>query len=244
MEIKGKMIARMLIPVILLGMLVVPLAAASTTVSIEDASAPQGETVTVRINITDVSGMCGANIWLSYDKNVVTVEIVDDGDIGTVTYSTDNDVGITKMNWDTTEEETGSFVFAYITLKVVGNPGDTCLLDLDVKELYDCELTDITHSADDGTFTIPLTSTPTATPPSGGGGGGGILFTPTPTLTPTLSPTPTPSLSPTTTPTPSPTPSLTPTTTPSATPEPVPGFEAFFAMLGLLAVAYLLKRRK
>jgi hypothetical protein len=155
MKIKGKMIARILNLVILLGMLVVPLAAASTTVSIEDASAPQGETVTVRINITDVTGMCGANIWLRYDKDVVTVEKVEDGNIGTVTYSIDNTAGVTKMNWDTTAGETGDFVFAYITLKAVGAPGDTSKLDLDVKELYDCNLVDIPHSVvKDYTFTV------------------------------------------------------------------------------------------
>ena len=48
-------------------------------------------------------------------------------------------------------------------------------------------------------------------------------------------------------PTPEPTPTTTPTSTPSPTPTPeegVPGFEAVFAIAGLLAVAYLLKRRK
>jgi PGF-CTERM protein len=61
--------------------------------------------------------------------------------------------------------------------------------------------------------------------------------TPTPTLTPT--PTPTPTLTPT--PSPSPSPSPTPIHTPVPTP---PGFEVIFAIVGLLAVAYLLKRRK
>jgi glutamyl endopeptidase len=125
-----------------------------TVVSIEDASAPQGSTVKVPIRITNVKNMCGANIWLSYDKNVVTVEKVDDGDLGTITSSIDNTAGITKMNWDTTAGQTGSFVFAYITLKAVGDPGDTSPLDLDVKELYDCNLVDIPHSVDDGTFTV------------------------------------------------------------------------------------------
>jgi len=148
------MIARILIPVILVGMLLVPLAAASTTVSIPDASAPKGETVTVPIKIADVDNMCGANIWLSYDKQVVTVEKVGDGNIGTVTYNIDNNAGKTKMVWDTAEGKAGSFVFAYITLKAVGDPGDTSPLDLDVKELYDCDLTDIMHSVVDGTFTV------------------------------------------------------------------------------------------
>ena len=73
-----------------------------------------------------------------------------------------------------------------------------------------------------------LTPTPRATPSP----------TPKPTLTPTIPPpvTTTPTLSPS----PSPTPT-TPTPLPSPTP---PGFEAVFAVAGLLAVAYLVLRRK
>ena len=68
-----------------------------------------------------------------------------------------------------------------------------------------------------------LASKPAATP------------SPTPTVTP--KPTATPTMPPPVTPTPSPTP------TPTPTPEP-PGFEAVFAIAGLLAVAYLVMRRK
>lgn len=51
---------------------------------------------------------------------------------------------------------------------------------------------------------------------------------------------------PTPSPTPSPTPtsSPTPTPTPSSTPAPTPGFELAFAIAGLLAMAYLLRRRE
>ncbi len=60
--------------------------------------------------------------------------------------------------------------------------------------------------------------------------------TPTPTVTPPPEVTPTPPV----VPTPTPTPEVTPTPTPVP-----PGFEAVFAIAGLLAVAYLvLKRRK
>ena len=61
--------------------------------------------------------------------------------------------------------------------------------------------------------------------------------TPTPSPTPTPKPTATPTIPPPITPTPSPTP------TPTPTPEP-PGFEAVFAIAGLLAIAYLVLRRK
>jgi PGF-CTERM protein len=72
---------------------------------------------------------------------------------------------------------------------------------------------------DEATVEI-LATVPTPTPRRYVGGGGGRRVTPTP------SPTPTP-----TTPTPTPTPEE-------------PGFGAVFAIGGLLAVAYLVLRRK
>ncbi|MDI6860127.1 MAG: PGF-CTERM sorting domain-containing protein [Methanocellales archaeon] len=62
---------------------------------------------------------------------------------------------------------------------------------------------------------------------------------PTPTPTPIVTPTPTPYPTPTPAPTPTPVPVPTPTPTPK-----VPGFEAVFAIVGLLAVAYLVLRRR
>jgi len=76
-----------------------------------------------------------------------------------------------------------------------------------------------------------------------------IKFTKAPAPTPSPSPSPTPTPSPSLTPTPSPTPtpivtpSPSPTPTPTPTPAPpTPGFEAIFAVSGLLAVAYLVLR--
>ena len=68
---------------------------------------------------------------------------------------------------------------------------------------------------------------------------------PSPSPSPTVSPTPTP----TPTPTPSPSPAASPvaptTPTPTPTPSPTPpGFEAIFAVAGLLAVTYFVLRRK
>ena len=59
--------------------------------------------------------------------------------------------------------------------------------------------------------------------------------TPTPTAAPTPTVTPTPTIPPVVT---------TPTPTPTPTPTEEPGFEAVFAIAGLLAVAYLVLRRK
>lgn len=65
---------------------------------------------------------------------------------------------------------------------------------------------------------------------------------PTPTVMTTPTPTSivTPTLKPSVTATPSPTPIITPLSSPTPTP---PGFEGIFAIAGLLAVTYLLRRR-
>jgi hypothetical protein len=71
--------------------------------------------------------------------------------------------------------------------------------------------------------------------------GGYCVAAPTPTPTPTSTPTPTP------TPTPSKTPTPTPTLTPVPTPTPkpnLPGFEAGFAIAGLLTLTFLLKKHR
>ena len=80
---------------------------------------------------------------------------------------------------------------------------------------------------------VTLTPTATATPTS------------TPTLEPgaTPKPTPTPTLAPGVTPKPTPTPTLAPRVTPKPTPA-VPGFEAIFAIAGMVGIAYMQLRRK
>jgi len=110
-----------------------------------------------------------------------------------------------------------------------------------------------------GVPTPTPTSTATPAPTGGGGGGGGggavTVTTTTPTPTPTVTPTPTATPTVTATPTPTVTPTSEGAPMPPSTPEAVatrirtpvgitvPGFEAIFAIMGLLAVAYLIRRR-
>ncbi len=80
---------------------------------------------------------------------------------------------------------------------------------------------------------INYIQTPTTTPKQ--------LSTPRPTLVPTTAPTPTHKLTPI--PTPTPTPTLTPTPKPTPTPtKKSPGFEAIFAIAGLISTTYMLRR--
>ena len=61
--------------------------------------------------------------------------------------------------------------------------------------------------------------------------------TPAPTTAPVVSPTPKPTVKPTPVPTPAP-------ATPTPTPKPIPGYEVGFMIAGLLAVAYLVQRKR
>ena len=94
------------------------------------------------------------------------------------------------------------------------------------------------------------TPTPTAYHGDGGGGDGTlpeVTHIATPVITPTPIVTPTQEITPILTPTPTPIVTPTPTPTPSSTSKlwrEIPGFDAIFTILGLLAVSYLLKKKR
>ncbi len=156
------------------------------TVTIESASAAPGSTDTVPIRITNVTNLATANIWLSYNKDVVIVESISEGDLSPITPAIDNAAGVMKMNWFSATGKTGDFVFAYVTLKAVGSAGQSSSLDLDVKELGDASANAIPRTVNDGTFTIKLSVFDTGPPanpyPSISGTHSGTL-TPNQTIT-------------------------------------------------------------
>ena len=104
--------------------------------------------------------MGAADIWLSYNKNVVVVDSVSAGNLGSVTTGIDNANGVTKMNWFDAAGKTGDFVFAYVVLHAVGAIGNDSILDIELKEMTDTSFTPISSSVTDGTFRIPDTTPP------------------------------------------------------------------------------------
>lgn len=146
-----------------------------TVVSIPDASANQSEEVTIPIGITGVTNLGAANIWLLYNKDVVEITSVADGDLGGITYTPLDDanaVGELRMTWFSGTGNSGDFVFANIELRSVGTSGDTSSLDLEVKELVNSEGNPIQHSVSNGVLTVaarpaegPPTEPPSTPPP-------------------------------------------------------------------------------
>ena len=171
---KGKKALFGIIVSLLLAALVFPaavLASPDAVVSIENCGVATGGTVTSSIRITGVTNLGAADIWLSYNKDVVTVDSVADGNLGSITKSIDNVTGVLKMNWFSAEGKTGDFVFANVTFHAVGSAGATSTLDLAVKELVDKLFAPIAHTVTDGLFTVsPVVTTYTLTASAGAGG--------------------------------------------------------------------------
>jgi hypothetical protein len=132
-----------------------PANANAEAVSIADVTVGSGEIVTLPINITGVTDLGSATIWLSYDKDVVTVDSVADGDMGTVTAAIFNDDGVTKMIWYKAVGVSGDYVFANVTLHAATTSvGLSSPLNLEVIECVDISFNPITPSVTNGTFTI------------------------------------------------------------------------------------------
>jgi len=123
-------------------------------VSISDTAVSAGTSVIVPININGVTDLASVDIWLTYDKDVVTVGNVTAGTLGAITVSVDNTNGVTKINRLSGTGNTGDFVFANVELQAVGSAGEASALDLDVKEMVDSNGDPITRSVEDGVFTI------------------------------------------------------------------------------------------
>jgi hypothetical protein len=139
----------------LLLVLAVPVQAAGETVSIPDATVGSGQIVNLSIYITNVTDLGSATIWLSYDKDVVTVDSVADGDMGTVTAAIFNDDGVTKMTCQKADGMSGDFVFVQVVLRAATTLVDlTSPLDLDVKEFIDTSFNPIVPTVTDGVFTV------------------------------------------------------------------------------------------
>jgi hypothetical protein len=148
---------------VMLSLLIMPgvvSASPDTDVFIEDAlDVPVGDEATVNLDIdTDEAiGIGAATILLEYDPDVVNVNDVLAGDLGLPTAAIDNVGGQTTMTVAYGAEPcpTGMVKFADVVLEAVGDPGDTCDLEITVVSLFDCDVGAIVPDAViDGTFEI------------------------------------------------------------------------------------------
>lgn len=236
---------------------------AATTVSIADVTADPGETVTVPILVNDMTDFGTGTINITYDPSVVHVtDVTGSSDSVIAAFNNDNTAGFTAISASNTVGASGDIVFANVEFTAVGT-GSTPL-NVDVVKLYDRSFNEIhaTATVDNGLFTsgdVSTSPTPTSTTQSTSSSGGSTtgsvsISTPTPSPTPaaTQSAKDGADLALTSESTShndegadegGDTPGTTsPTVKSTPTSKSTPGFEAIFAVIGLVILFLILRR--
>ena len=236
-------------------------AATTTVVSIANVTANPGDSVTVPILVNDITDYGGGTINITYDPSVVHVTgVTSSSDSAVAAFNNNNVVGFTAISASNTVGASGDIVFANVTFTAVGTGSSP--LDIHIDSLFDRSFNEIHKNAtvDNGQFTSGDGSTsPTPTPTQSTSSNGGSTTGGVSISTPTSSPTPAPSAkddgadpastsesashndggagaetdaSGTTSPTVKPTPES----------QSIPGFEAIFAVIGLMILSLILRR--
>ena len=139
-------------------------------VSIGDASALSGENINTSIMISGVTNLGTADITLSYNQSVVHVVEVSSSDFDFMDAVIDNSTGITRIGAFQTSSPglSGKVLLANVTLKAVGNGGESCTLNLTINELKEATEKEISIPATthNGTFTIAEITPPEVTKPA------------------------------------------------------------------------------
>ena len=230
---------------------------AATTVSIADVTADPEETVTVPLMVNDMTNFGTGTINITYDPSVVHVtNVTDSSDSVIAAFNNDNTAGFTAISASNTVGTSGDIVFANVEFTAV-KTGSTPL-NVDVVKLYDRSFNEIhaTATVDNGLFTsgdVSTSPTPTSTTQSTSSSGGsttGSVSISTPTATQSAKDGA--DLASTSEPTShndegadeeTGTPGTTLTTvksTPNS--KKTPGFEAIFAVIGLVILSLILRR--
>lgn len=157
---------RILILIFVLALAIISLSvsAIETTVTIQNASIEPGEITVVPIMINDVMNVSGAHVLLTYNSSVVQVNSIDSTSFGLETFKEiNNSSGFTRYAVINIlgALEGPDIKLADVEIEAVGNPGDSCILELDVISMQDDTYSEISRTVINGTFTITFTGTPT-----------------------------------------------------------------------------------
>ena len=143
---------------------------AATTVSITDATADPGDTVTVPLMINSIDNYGTGTINIEYDPAVTHItDVTSSSDSSVTAKSINNTIGLTRISAWNIDGVSGDIIFADVKINVVGNGGDSTPLTITVVTLQDTSYTEISPTVSDGSFTITgqasTNPTPTSTPP-------------------------------------------------------------------------------
>ena len=152
-------------------------AQADNLVSIGDAGAAHGNSVTIPITIHDATGVASVGLDMRYDPDVVNVTGAEQGDF-TFWFAFDDrntaDGWVTINTFIIGTQLTGDLIVANVTIKAIGSPGDTSPLNLENIVLTNQSGDYVEEFAtDNGTFKIPSTGNGNGGSSGGSSGGGG-----------------------------------------------------------------------
>ena len=223
--------------------------AETNTVTIEDVTLQPGATQEVPIRLLGSTGVGGVAVTLTFSPSVANVTSMVAGDFDdmfTPDYSNVNNGVLKVTSMKSGQDLTGDLVITTITLGAVGD-GGSCELGLHA-ELVDRSGNTVPSSADSATLTVGTGATTTDEVPGNDAFEvGDSPATPTATTTPAATATAVKTAKPA--PTKKPAAGTTPAAGDEMTPakpekKGLPGFEGAIAIAGLLAIAYMIMRRK
>ncbi|RLJ06792.1 MAG: hypothetical protein DRP16_04630 [Candidatus Aenigmatarchaeota archaeon] len=148
---------------------------AEIIISIGDAGALSGENATTSIIISDITNVGTADIIITYNQSIVHVIAVNSSDFDFIDAVIDNSTGITRIGAFQTASAglNGEVLLANVTLKAVGNGGESSALNISIIELKEASSEEISIPATphNGTFIIgeitpPVVTNPDASPAS------------------------------------------------------------------------------
>lgn len=141
----------------LASLLILP--ASATTVSTGDIFVKPGENVAAQIIIDNVTNLGVVDVNLTFDPSVVHVVSVESGDFDFLHAVIDNSTGIVRMGGiDYGDGLSGKVKLAEISLKAVGEHGETSALEISINELKEAGAieTPIPATVDNGIMFLNL----------------------------------------------------------------------------------------
>jgi hypothetical protein len=137
--------------------LVTPISAVETIVSVNDTSANFGEVVKIPINVTNAIDIGSMDIQLKYDSTVLTFKEAAEGDLTNNSLMQLNAMNdMVKIGLIDGVGINGNGSLMILVFEVCGQSGSTSVLDLDVKANNVTDFSNIPLTVLDAIFTIDL----------------------------------------------------------------------------------------
>ncbi len=160
MNWKNKRNFAMVLLVMLMTGMTQSLAAAATSVSMDNVTVDQGKNVTVSIMLTGIANYGTGTINVEYDPYVAKVtDVVGNAKSSIVAWNANNPGKVIISAWNI-QGTSGDIAFADVTFKALGSNGSSTALTLKVDTLQDTSYTEITRYIKSGSLKISGTQLP------------------------------------------------------------------------------------